>query len=69
MFNGCTSYAQHVSLPATSVTEYCYINMFANGCQVTYIHFPASLKADSTFNSMEGSPTFGGYQAQAIFDL
>lgn len=70
MFNGCTGIlGQSFKLPATSVTDNCYINMFANGCGVADIHYPASLKTDSTFNSMEGSPAFGGYQAYAVFDL
>ena len=70
MFNGCTGIlGSSFKLPATSVTDNCYINMFANGCGVEDLHFPASLKTDSTFNSMEGSPTFGGYQAYAVFDL
>ena len=69
MFSGCTSLTQAPALPATTLADYCYIDMFTDCTKVTELHYPASIQNDSTFTGIPGSPWFGAINATVKYDV
>lgn len=70
MFSGCTSLVNAPELPATTLAEYCYSDIFSRCTQINELHYPASLKNNSTFTSM-GGPKFGATidDSKIFYDL
>ena len=69
MFKGCTSLTSAPKLPATTLADDCYNGMLAGCTKITELHYPKSIKNNSTFKYMLESPYFGAYNAKVYYDL
>jgi hypothetical protein len=63
MFNGCTSLTSAPELPATTLANYCYNNMFKNCTKLNYIKamFTTTPSDSYTYNWVSGVASTGTF--------